>query len=151
MRTIARGKYDKLMTLDLDCRKKSLKKARSRVKKFAARHGFSSDAEDIALAVQEALKNVIQHANPPDHNMHVELRATAERILVKVVDRGRGFDVIAADRGPVSSLSLHGRGIQLMRGLMDELKIESDGGGTVVTMEKSRSGRHSAYPAEGGA
>lgn len=123
------------LVADIPCGKKSLARAREKVMRFAAEHGFADHAEDIALAAQEALKNVIQHACPADNNMHFEALATPGHIEIEVTDTGKGFDVAQVD-GSVSPMALHGRGIQIIKGLMDNVWITSDAEGTVVHMEK---------------
>ena len=126
------------LVVDLPCGKKSLLRARQKVIKFAEDHGFGPSAEDVALAVQEALKNILQHACPANHNMHFECIATPENLIIDVTDSGAGFDTGALAADPVPPMALHGRGIQLIRGLMDNVWITSDQEGTVVHMEKKR-------------
>ncbi|MFH1149020.1 MAG: ATP-binding protein [Actinomycetota bacterium] len=126
------------MVVDLPCGKKSLVRARAKIIKFAGEHGFSEDAEDIALATQEALKNIIQHACPADNKMHFECYAYPDRIVIEVNDEGQGFDTTILEGEPSSPMALHGRGVQLIHGLMDEVRIASDQEGTLVHMEKKR-------------
>lgn len=129
------------LVADLPCGKKSLVRARHKVIKFAEEHGFSAEAEDVALATQEALKNIIQHACPADNNMHFECVVTDSRIIVDISDEGHGFDLSTLDQAPDELLALHGRGIPLMRGLMDDVQIVTDQEGTVVHMEKKRAAK----------
>jgi anti-sigma regulatory factor (Ser/Thr protein kinase) len=124
--------------VDLPCGKKSLSRARQKIVKFAEDHDFGADGEDIALAVQEALKNIIQHACPANNNMHFECIAKPDQLIIDVTDTGSGFDTGALDADPVPPMALHGRGFQLIRGLMDNVWITSDQEGTVVHMEKKR-------------
>ena len=138
MRPFLRGANRKKLTVDLPCRQKSLRRARRAVKKFSQRHGFESDAEDMALAVQEALKNIIQYACPVDDSMHFTMTDAGDRMVIEVLDRGQGFDVKAIEGEPASPMALHGRGIRIIRGLMDKVIMESGRGGTVVHMEKMR-------------
>jgi len=126
------------LTLDLVCRKKSLEEARSKVKRFAVSQGFSREEEDITLAVQEALKNITQHAHPPDDNMHVECRVSGDRMVIEVSDNGRGFDVGRLEHNPPPLMAIHGRGIKIMKGLMEGFSIASGREGTTVRMEKKR-------------
>jgi serine/threonine-protein kinase RsbW len=126
------------MVVDLPCGKKSLVRARAKVIRFALEQGFTEDAEDIALATQEALKNIIQHACPADNNMHFECFAYPDRMVIDVSDEGHGFDTTILEHEPSSPLALHGRGVQLIQGLMDEVRVTSDQEGTVVHMEKKR-------------
>ena len=138
MRPILCGVNKSKLKVDFPCRQKSLRRARWVVRKFAQRHGFEADAEDIALATQEALKNIVQYACPVDDTMHVTMTDAGDRMVVEVLDKGTGFDPRTVEEGPPSPMALHGRGIQIMRGLMDEVLVESGRGGTVVHMEKMR-------------
>ena len=124
------------IVVDLACGKKSLARARAKVTKFAEENGFSEEAEDVALATQEALKNVIQHACPADNSMHLECRADSDHMVIEISDRGTGFDVSRVLGNPVPPMASHGRGIQMIRGLMDDVRIISDEEGTLVHMEK---------------
>ena len=124
--------------VDLPCGKKSLMRARQKIVKFAEDHGFGAQGEDVALAAQEALKNIIQHACPANNNMHFECIAKPDQLIIDVTDTGSGFDTGALDADPVPPMALHGRGFQLIRGLMDNVWITSDQEGTVVHMEKKR-------------
>lgn len=123
---------------DSSCYKKTLEEVRSKVKEFAVSHGFSHEAEDITLAIQEACKNIIQHARPPDGIMHIECRDSDDRIHIEVSDNGRGFDVEVLEHDPPSPMAISGRGVRLMKGLMDDFSITSGREGTTVRMEKKR-------------
>ena len=56
-------------------------------------------------------------------------------------DEGAGFDIRAVPdpTAPEHRMSTHGRGIYLMRALMDEVSFEE--GGTVVCMRKGTTSR----------
>jgi len=139
MRFIGRKKRAKRLSVHLPCKKKSLRKARSIVKKFANKQGFSAEADDIALAVQEALKNIIQHACPADNTMRFVLIPSDDEMIVEVSDRGQGFDVETLKFETPSPTALHGRGVQIIKGLMDDVTITSGKNGTIVRMQKKKS------------
>jgi serine/threonine-protein kinase RsbW len=128
----------KHMVVELPCSKKSFMRARMKIKKFATDHGFAKESEDIVLAVDEATKNIMQHACPADGMMHITVETDGEALSVDVMDTGGGFDIEALEKQPPEPLGMHGRGIQLIRGLMDDVSIVSDQEGTVVHMEKRR-------------
>jgi len=122
----------------MPCSKRAVVKARQKVENFASLHGFGNSAQDVALATEEALKNVIQHACPADNNMHIDGEATPDSLIIEVADKGMGFDISELDADSHTPMEPHGRGIRLMKGLMDDVRITSDREGTVIRMEKKR-------------
>jgi len=129
---------DNRLSFDLPCTKKSLARAREKIRRFAVDNGFETQVEDIQLATQEAIKNVIQHACPADNNIRVDLLASGDSIEVEVSDMGMGFDADTVMRRDKAPMAVDGRGFVLMEGLMDTVGVTSDSEGTVVRMEKSR-------------
>jgi serine/threonine-protein kinase RsbW len=94
---------------------------------------------DVEIALREALANAIIHGNHenPRKHVHVRCHCKPDEVSIAVKDEGRGFDVnkIADPTSSENAGSVHGRGIYLMRALMDEVRFE--GGGVVVHMRKS--------------
>jgi serine/threonine-protein kinase RsbW len=86
----------------------------------------------VELALREALNNAVVHGNRLDADklVHVRCRCTVGKgIFITVSDQGQGFDP-AAVPDPVSIENLraeHGRGIYLMKLLMDEVSFERRG------------------------
>jgi serine/threonine-protein kinase RsbW len=113
--------------------------------------GWDSEERDqISIAVIEAVSNAIEHGNrfDADKRVRVELRVGDERFLVVVSDSGPGFDqarlrMPSPDPSDPSFLSARGRGIFIMRDIMDEMRIRRDEEGRfVVELEKAiKSGR----------
>jgi serine/threonine-protein kinase RsbW len=93
---------------------------------------------DVEIALREALANAIIHGNHEDSAKRVHVRCHCEpsEISIAVKDEGRGFDVatITDPTAPENQGSVHGRGIYLMKALMDEVRFED--GGVVVHMRK---------------
>jgi serine/threonine-protein kinase RsbW len=116
------------------------------VEHVAATAGFDLDSSQaIQVALYEALVNAIVHGNDEDETrrVNVELAARAEGLAVRVRDEGRGFDPsrVPNPLAPESLCKPSGRGIFLMRMLMDEVAFRQlANGGMEVTMRK----RHSA-------
>jgi serine/threonine-protein kinase RsbW len=99
---------------------------------WAAGAGLDGDGvEDLVLATDEAMANVIDHAYPETIGRFDldAVRGPAGGITVTVTDYGRW-------RSPVMSpeRSLRGRGLRLMKGLADAVGIEAGGMGTRVQM-----------------
>jgi serine/threonine-protein kinase RsbW len=95
--------------------------------------------EDIEIALREALANAVIHGNHEDPGKQVYLgcRGGTGQVSIVVRDEGEGFDIdeVPDPTAPENIESSHGRGIYLMKTLMDEVRFER--GGAVVYMRKS--------------
>ncbi len=105
---------------------------------FAERHV----AFHIPVALTEALSNAILRGNAEDASKRVRLRAVvdAHALIVEVEDDGLGFDLDACTLDPTTSENLgreDGRGLFLMRRLMDHVE-QFRAGGNVVRMVLQR-------------
>lgn len=94
---------------------------------------------EIELPLREALVNAIVHGNQndPRKRVYVKCRCTAEgEVSITIQDEGCGFDhkAVPDPTSPDNQLRTHGRGIYLMRTLIDEVDFEQ--GGSVVHMRK---------------
>jgi serine/threonine-protein kinase RsbW len=97
------------------------------------------DGSEIEIALREALANAVTHGNrnDPSNRVHVVCRCGIDgEVFITVRDEGEGFDLTAVPdpTAPENRLSVHGRGIYLMRAFMDKVQFEE--GGTVVQMRK---------------
>ena len=97
---------------------------------------------DIEVALREALLNAVVHGNREDPSRHTYLRVRCRadgEVLMEIRDEGAGFEIASVPdpTAPEHRMSTHGRGIYLMRALMDEVSFEERG--TVVHMRKSPS------------
>jgi serine/threonine-protein kinase RsbW len=105
-----------------------------------ARRVLFSDEEiyDIITAVGEVCDNAIEHGRS-ERGIEVEYAMTKSEFRVEVKDYGPGFDPTGRGEQPPDVFAESGRGIFLMKNLMDTLEIESKpGGGTRIVMAKSR-------------
>jgi serine/threonine-protein kinase RsbW len=94
---------------------------------------------DIALAQTEACTNVVKHSGPGDQ-YEVRVDIDHEKCVIRVIDTGRGFDSQSLGDGAADDSAERGRGIQLMRALVDEVKfVSKPEAGTIVHLEKSLS------------
>jgi len=94
---------------------------------------------DIELALREALDNAVVHGNQEDPETKVHIRCRCRpgnEISIVVTDQGKGFDFEKIVGNGISSepASEHGRGIQLMKACMDDVRFER--GGSEVHMRK---------------
>ena len=91
---------------------------------------------DIQLALTEACTNVLDHAQESDE-YEVSAGIDGTLCVIEVVDRGRGFEADGRGHTAADLEAEEGRGIQLMRELVDQVTFERhDSHGTVVHLEK---------------
>ena len=93
---------------------------------------------NLPLVMDEALSNAIVHGNKnrEDLKVHVRIYVSCHRFFVQVEDEGEGFAVDETS-DPKERENLHkpsGRGIYLMRELMDKVAFKE--GGRLLEMER---------------
>jgi serine/threonine-protein kinase RsbW len=87
---------------------------------------------EIGLAVQEALINAVVHGCNNDRSKSIQCKMQTDslgRIVIVVTDPGPGFnpDQTADPNKADNLLADHGRGVYLIRQLMDEVRFERNG------------------------
>ena len=87
---------------------------------------------EIGLAVQEALVNAVVHGCKNDPSKEVRCRLQSDplgRIVITVTDPGPGFspDLLSDPKRQENVYADHGRGVYLIRQLMDEVCFERRG------------------------
>ncbi|MEU8106649.1 ATP-binding protein [Nonomuraea muscovyensis] len=91
--------------------------------------------DDIELMLSEACSNVIRHAGPSDEYT-VSAGVHDDLCVIRVVDTGNGFDPRLVSEAPPPGAE-HGRGIQIMRALADDIRFTNRAEhGAVVCLEK---------------
>ena len=91
---------------------------------------------DIELAMTEACSNVLRHASTQDDEYEVQVELEDTQCHIRITDTGRGFDHRSLS-GEASPSAESGRGIQLMRALLDSVAFDSaPEDGTVVYLFK---------------
>ncbi len=93
---------------------------------------------NVMIAVTEAVNNAINHGNKQNPNKKVDfvVQADSHNIYIKVKDEGNGFnpEQIADCLVPENLLKSSGRGIFIIRELMDNVEIHSNESGTTLEM-----------------
>ncbi len=94
---------------------------------------------NLLISVTEAVNNAIMHGNKFDaeKTVVVSLLATEDFVEIEVQDEGDGFnpDEVADPREPENLLKSSGRGIFIIKSLLDEVLFEKNEIGTKVTMK----------------
>ncbi len=98
---------------------------------------------NVPVALTEALSNAILRGNGDDPAKHVHVRAEvdSERLVVEVADEGEGFDLDASVVDPTTPGNIDredGRGLFLMRKLMDRVERIEVPHGSVVRLTLNR-------------
>jgi serine/threonine-protein kinase RsbW len=99
----------------------------------------STTTHAIVLAMSEAVSNVIRHAHRDRAGAQFQIQCliSAESITVDILDEGDPFDVTAVPSLDPGEIRVGGRGVFLMRALMDELSCEPrPNGGNTLRMVK---------------
>ncbi|MDP3713360.1 MAG: ATP-binding protein [Mycobacteriales bacterium] len=102
-------------------------------------HSLGVTAEvvsDIEVALTEACTNVLDHVADGEE-YEVSAGINGSECLIEVRDAGSGFDHAQHGFAEAAASAEGGRGIQLMRALVDRVQFESvPGDGTIVHLEK---------------
>jgi anti-sigma regulatory factor (Ser/Thr protein kinase) len=117
------------ITLSLPAEPASLSGLRRRLARFLHATG-ASDMEqyEITLTICEAAGNAIEHAyGPGDASYEVEVAFTGGELVATVRDSGSWRKQRGEHRG---------RGLTIIEELMDEVNVEAEADGTVVTMRR---------------
>ncbi|HUE95824.1 MAG TPA: ATP-binding protein [Longimicrobiaceae bacterium] len=95
---------------------------------------------NFRVGVTEALANAVLYGNEndPDKTIRVEFALDALRVEVRVIDEGPGFDPAAVPdpTTPERLESPSGRGIFLIRNLMDELEFNEAGNALRMVLDR---------------
>lgn len=93
---------------------------------------------NVMIAVTEAVNNAIIHGNKLCREKEVLFRIHADenKVTITVQDEGEGFDPESVDNCliPENLLKDGGRGVFLIKELMDEVSFTDTGSGTKIQM-----------------
>jgi len=94
-------------------------------------HGEADKEQEIALALTEALANAVKHGSKNDPSLQVQCQVIDEGSALTIIvrDSGPGFDP-GSVANPLESAGLsadHGRGLYMIRQLVDEVRFERRG------------------------
>ena len=111
--------------LKIPCREEFAKIVRLQAEAIARRVNFTEDEiYDIITAVGEVCDNAIEHGGS-EQGIDVQYFLSPGELKVEVQDYGPGFDPEAQGFEPPDLLAEDGRGLFLMKNLMDIVEIDS--------------------------
>ena len=110
---------------------------RERIRAVALAAGFVGlDLGDIEIATGEAITNAILYGSPNSASrIQISCSFTQNALHIEIRDQGHGFDP-ARVPVDVGTDALGGRGICLMRALMDQVDLHYDGQGMAARLLK---------------
>jgi anti-sigma regulatory factor (Ser/Thr protein kinase) len=133
-----------VLELTLQSDPRVLSKIRRSLCDWSLQRRWTTDqAEEIALAVDEALSNIIRHAYECDSKNRILLsvravrEAEAEGVEIRLRDFGKPCDPKQIQGRPLEDVRPGGLGVHIIRAMMDSVDyIPAPGGGTLLVMKK---------------
>lgn len=105
---------------------------------------------DVALAVDEAVQNAVEHGSEPGREVEVRIAAGPDRARIVVADEGRpDADTPVGAPEPPGVDELRGRGRVIMATLADEVRWRPRGRGTEVDLVFRNDERRAASTPDG--
>lgn len=103
---------------------------------------FSGDRETLAyqinLVLTEAMSNAIKYGNPDnrEETVHIVINISDKELFIRIYDYGQGFDINEIPLPDFDALEDRGRGIFLIKSLMDSVQYTKHGDGNILEMIK---------------
>jgi serine/threonine-protein kinase RsbW len=149
---------DRLMAEDnkhlevvLDTQVESVNLAEEMCLRVAESAGFDEEmCYRIGMSVREGVINAFHYGNQekPEKKIHLAVDITPEKLVIHVMDEGKGFKLsdVPDPLAEENILSTSGRGIFLMRAFMDEFDVvPGTTGGAEIVMAKRLPGAENGH------
>ena len=138
MAILKNGKYEISYPSSVDY----LEKVEAVTVKIAEEAGFDeSTIDDISIAITELFNNAIHHGNQGDVNKKVHLTYTLSdnALNISIQDEGAGFEPerLRDPLAPENLLADNGRGIYLVKMLMDKVQFNITDKGSEIIITKN--------------
>ena len=124
------AKIDKRIEIPSDI--EYIKKVSHELLEYLNRYGIDKSVQfDVRLAVEEAVRNAIEHGNNYDKALPVLIRYVidSKKVTVDIEDKGEGFHLknVPDPREEGNLLQEGGRGVFLIHKLMDKVAYNKKG------------------------
>lgn len=95
-------------------------------------------AYHLNLVLTEAMVNAIKYAHDsdPDKSVHILINITEDELYIKVYDYGQGFDINTIQSPDFENPEDQGRGIFIMKCLMDSVSYKKLNDANVLELTK---------------
>ena len=133
---------NKHLEVVLDTQVESVNLAEEMCLRVAEAAGFDEEmCYRIGMSVREGVINAFHYGNQerPEKKIHLAMDITDEKLVIHVMDEGKGFTLkeVPDPLAEENILSTSGRGIFLMRAFMDEFAVVAGKtGGAEIIMSK---------------
>ncbi|HVB98193.1 MAG TPA: ATP-binding protein [Candidatus Dormibacteraeota bacterium] len=132
----------KSVEVKLETAWQSIDLAQAITERVAESAGFGEDdIHKIAMSVREGVINALHYGNrmQRDKSIHMIFTFEPKRLVIRMIDEGRGFEVEHLDN-PLSEENLlrtSGRGLLIVQAFMDEMHVGyGSNGGAELMMAK---------------
>lgn len=101
-------------------------------------------ASDVELCVSEACTNAIKYGRSTEMKDEISLyfQIQKDKLIIKVQDKGRGFNLNNLPDPDIESLPDRGYGLYIIRSKMDDVQYSQTEQGNFLTMIKFFKGQH---------
>jgi len=115
------------------------------LEEIARRHKFPPKSiNQLKTALVEACINAAEHGLAPDRKIHQRFLVSDDKITIRIANRGLSLADKLADHDEREAMPIEiespdtrrGWGLNLIRGLMDDVRVEPVDDGTRITMTK---------------
>jgi len=101
----------------------------------------SEAADDVVLALNEAATNAILYGSSGGQPVQVVVHVNDDVIEASVLDHGPDLPTQPPSEADTDALAVRGRGLWLLRRLVDEVRLERVQLGTRVTLRREKKAR----------
>jgi|FLOH01.1.fsa_nt_gi serine/threonine-protein kinase RsbW len=137
------NEYPYLFSLKVSSKVEELEKVRSFMEKSLMLPGIQAEeVDDIMLAIQEGVTNAINHGNKCNCELEVclNIEITEKLINISIRDKGIGFnpELLSDPTLPENIMKQNGRGLHIIKNLMDKVNFYSSDNYHELTITKFR-------------
>lgn len=135
------GAEQKYLKMEISSEPFQIHKVEEMLEHFFSEAGLEKeDIENLGIATTEIVNNAIHHGNRDDQlkKVYIEFKKYQSRVEISIRDDGSGFnpETIADPLEPENMFKESGRGIFIVRSLMDDVQYHFSPQGTQVVLVK---------------